>query len=624
MIWLRRTIALFLALTAVIVFLLMLVIFRVDNTLGNPDFYNDQLRQADIYNFIYDDVLPAALEEAGISGDTSEDGINVSRFKPHIIGLIEQTLPPEWLQTQVEQVINEVVPYIWGDTEGFNINIPLKDRVEAAAQATKNTLHQKEMFPDLYDQAINLILEQAASNMPELPPAFALSEDELEPILRTVLPAEWVLRQVDGAIDEVVPYFTKDKEQFKVQVDISDRLDAVEVIVADILKRPETYDYLFEEVVAPAIKQNTQEITHLPIGVTLTDEEILRATKEVLPLEWYQTRVTDIVGQIFSYFRGTQQTLEVVIPLADRKPAVTSVLSELADQKLESLMDSLPPCTASQLMELLLNPSLNTLPACRPLDISYSELKELLGLDTSTMLAPFVDMWLPDQWTFTDADLRQALGGEGDEDVLDQAREWVQEGLAYTNEDLQADLGADYKTMEDIRQQIADGFIFTEGELRDWMTGVGDGNANEQLQTFDNVRSWLGTARDWKMAVWVIPILLLLAIGFLGGRRWNSKLLWAAAVLAIMAIIAYIVFGPLFSAMVQPRIGEALMPAVGQAEGLPALLADKGVTMVQNAAVSFIGGIKNQALILLGVSLVLIVLGCVWPIWFRRRARSRE
>ena len=287
-------------------------------------------------------------------------------------------------------------------------------------------------------------------------------------------------------------------------------------------------------------------------------------------------------------------------------------------------MDSLPPCTASQLMELLLNPSLNTLPACRPLDISYSELKELLGLDISTMVAPFVDMWLPDQWTFTDADLRQALGGEGDEDVLDKAREWVQEGLAYTNEDLQADLGADYKTMENIRQQIADGFIFTEGELRDWMTGVGDGNANEQLQTFDNVRSWLGTARDWKMAVWVIPILLLLAIGFLGGRRWNSKLLWAAAVLGIMAIIAYIIFGPLFSAMVQPRIGEALMPAVGQAEGLPALLADKGVTMVQNAAVSFIGGIKSQALILLGVSLVLIVLGCVWPIWLRRRARSRE
>jgi hypothetical protein len=213
------------------------------------------------------------------------------------------------------------------------------------------------------------------------------------------------------------------------------------------------------------------------------------------------------------------------------------------------------------------------------------------------------------------------LATEDDEDFLEQAREWVQQGLTYTDKDLRDDLGADYGTVEDIRQWIADGVIFTEIELRDLMRGGEAGNASVQLQVFDSVRSWLGTARGWMIAGWLIPALLLLAIGVLGGRRWNDRLIWAAAALGIAAIITYIAFGPLFSAMAQPRIDDAVMQAVGQMEGFPSLMADKGLTIAQNVIDSFVGGIKSQALGLLAASVVLIALGVFWHI---RGARDRD
>jgi hypothetical protein len=582
MMWLRRITALSLALVFIILTILMLVFFRVNNTLANPDFYNDQLRQADTY-----------------------------RVKPYLIDMGKQTLPPEWLQAQVEQSINEIVPYVWGDTEGFRVNILLKDRVEAAAQAARDTLHKKEVFPVLYDQIIDLILDKIASDEVESQLPFALTRDEMAPILRTVLPEEWVLTQIDSAIDEVVPYLTKGKAQFTVQVDISERLDALEVVAVDILNRPETYDYLMAEMVVPAIKQNIQEIAPLPFGVTLTDDEVLTVVTETLPLEWYQAQVTDIVGQFFAYLRGTKENLDVVIPLTDRKPAMAEALGGLADRKLEGLMDSLPVCTTGQLIDLILNPPLDSLPECRPLDLTYQELKELLGVD---------DIGIPDRLVLSEAELRQAFGGEDDEDFFRQARELVQEGLTYTSEDLRTDLGADYETIEDIRQKIADGFIFTETELRDWMGGQGD----EPSQTFDSIRSALGTARQLRMVIWIIPVLLLAAVGALGGIGWRQKLVWAAAVLAVMALIAYIVFGPLFSAMVQPRLDEALMPAVGQAEGLQAMAAAKGINIVQNAIASFIGGIKSQALGLLIASLLLLAVGVFWPIWPRIWTRIRR
>ena len=614
MIWFRRIIALPLALIFIILSIPVLLLFRVNGTLGNPDFYNEQLRRADIYNFIYDDLLPAALAEANFAGGISEAGIDISQLKPYVIDMAEQTVPPEWLETQVEQSFNEVVPYVWGDTESFNIMITLKDRVEAAGGAIKNTLHKEEVFSVVYGQLIAFVLDKLPSDG-ESPLPLALTRDEMESILRRVLPEEWVLMQVDRAIDEVVPYLTRDREQFTLQIDISERLDAFQAAVVDILKRPETYGYLFEDLLAPTIEQNIQGMGSLPFGVELTEDEIISAMRQAFPLEWYQAQVTEIVAQIFAYLRGTTENLEIVLPLADRKPAIASALGELADQKLESLIDSLPVCTTGQLLDLILNPPLDRLPECRPPGVSYQQLKELLGVDISLLIAPFVDVLIPDQFVLSETELRQMFGGGGEDDFLSQARELVQSGLIYTDEDLRNDLGADYETVENIRQRIASGFIFTEKELQDWLSGGGAG----QVQTFASLRSGLGTARQWLMVVWVIPVLLLAAVGALGGRGWRSRLIWAASVLAIMALIAYIVFGPLFSAMVQPQLDAALLPMGGQAEGLGAMVAAKGVIIVQNSIASFIGGIKSQALGIMAVSILLIGLAAAWPTLSRIR-----
>ncbi len=111
MIWLRRATAVLLAVVFIILSVLVMVAFRVNGTVGNPDFYAEQLHQADVYHFIYDDVLPAALEEFGMGEDAEGVGAIISPFKPHLVDVVRQTVPPEWLQSQVEHAVNEVVPY---------------------------------------------------------------------------------------------------------------------------------------------------------------------------------------------------------------------------------------------------------------------------------------------------------------------------------------------------------------------------------------------------------------------------------------------------------------------------------------------------------------------------------
>jgi len=618
MIWLRRAVAIPLALVFVILALLVLVAFRVNATAGNPDFYAEQLQQADVYHFIYNDVLPAALEEVGMGEDTEGAGVIISSLKPHLNDVVRQTLPPEWLQAQVEQVIDEVVPYVWGEKANFRITIPLKDRVEAGGEAIKSVLHRPDVFPVMYEQLIQLIIEEIALDEGGMPAMLGISEEEMEVMLRKVVPEDWLLEQIDSAVDEAVPYLTIEQDHFTLEIDITRPLDELEEVLADFLSRRETYDSLFAEMLAPAIQQNLEEITQLPIGVELTDDEVVAAAKAVMPLEWYQTLVKDMVSQIFGYLRGEQDELELVIPLADRKPEIAAALGQLADEKIASAFDSLPVCTGAQLIELLLDPSLEDI-LCRPVDISYQEFSELVGIDAGSLVQPLIEMGIPDEWILTEADMSQLFGGEEEDNILNQVRELVQEGLIFTEEDLNEFMATDSVSPEDIRQSIADGLTFTEQDLKSLMGDTGDTSAGEQMEAFEQVRSSLGMAKKWLNFVWLIPFLMLLAVGALGGRQWSSKLIWAAALLAVMAIIAYIIFGPVFSATAQPMIDQSLTTGFGQTEGITTLMAQKGVAMGQNAIDSFISGLRNQAIAIIIASVVLVGVGVVLHNWDKIR-----
>jgi hypothetical protein len=618
MIWFRRIIAIPLALVFILLFVFLLVVQRINATAGNPDFYIEQLRQADIYNFMYHDIVPAALEEIEI--DTSEVPIDIERLKSDVPGMIEEALPPEWLQTQMEQVISQVLPYILGDTGSFSVRIPLKDQVEATAGAVKDILHDEDIFPDLYEQGIDFAVDKYAEMQEDLPSFLVMSEDEAASRLRTVLPADWIITQIDTNIDEFVPYITKDKEQFLLKLDVSERMDALEAALTDILMKPETYDYMLNELLVPYIQEKIKGMG-LPAELTFTDNEIIAVVEKVLPADWYEARVTDIVGQVFSYLNGTTATINIIVPLADLKPAAIEALADLADRKLESLVNSLPVGTPEQIEELEANPPIGSLPPYRPADMSYTELKELLGIDIESLVASSVDEWIPDQFVLTDAGIREELAKDGDEDLLTQARDLVQDGLTYTDADLRKDMGADYDNIEDIRQWIASDFTFTEEDLHEWITKTEGGNADEQWQTLQDVRSVIGPVRDWVWAAWLIPALLLVGIGFLGGRGWQSRVVWGASVLAIAALITYIVFGPVFSAVAKPSIDDAIVSAVGTTEGVGALAADKGITVAKDTVDSFVGGINIQAIVLLVVSLAVIAVVVFWHPW-RRRSKS--
>lgn len=597
MIWFRRVLTIPLIFIFVLLFVVTLLVTHVNGTLGSPEYYTDQLRQADVYNFLYDEVVPAALDE--VEMDEQDFEIDIPAIKDKAASTVREILPPEWLQAQVESAINTMLPYFVGDSDEFTYTLAAADRVEAAATVLKADTLRSEAFTSLYDDAIAYAAGRVVDNLNKVPYRLVLTEDRIAEALDTVVPEEWAVSQTAEAIDSMVPYLTGDSDHFTITITLRDRVDGAAAAFVELFSGQETYDYLLDEMIAPTVAASVGTIVNLPFGVSLTQEEVSSAVKDVLPQSWVQAHLEEAVDGFAAYVKGEADSIEVVVDLADRKEIALQVLTELADTKLSELFYSLPTCTMTEFLLAVRNLPLGSLPACRPSGIPYEQFKTAIGIDIASTIDLMIGDQIPNQWVYTDADLRASLG-EGNEDVLDKARDYVIGGWEYTDADLREDLGPDdEETLNDIREWIHDGYTWTDVDLREEM-------GESDFEAFDDGRRWAGTVRDWLWALWVLPVLLLIVIGLLGGRNWRNKLAWALAVLFLASLAFFITANVTYDRVGEPELQEALMD-LEEYEGLDATMAQKGNEIIENMADGFVSGIESKLIyFMIGSGVVLL------------------
>jgi len=117
--------------------------------------------------------------------------------------------------------------------------------------------------------------------------------------------------------------------------------------------------------------------------------------------------------------------------------------------------------------------------------------------------------------------------------------------------------------------------------------------------------------------VYVPVILILLSIGFLAGNRWSARIAWAAGSLVVTAGIIFLVSGPIFDTMGEPRIEKAAESSIADLEvsgpfaKTQRLAADKLYEIATSAVDGFASGIamKSSFLLVLGLLAMAISLG---------------
>ncbi|MCH7746369.1 MAG: hypothetical protein IIC84_09875, partial [Chloroflexi bacterium] len=459
MIILRRLLTIPLGFLLFILLFLSLVVLQVSSTFLDPDFYPDELRKADFYEFLLVDVTTSALDEAreldveDLPGDLSENplvALNLSTEE--IVASLNTAIPPEWVQSVVEQLFDEFGSYVTGESDEFEVTIQAGDQVLVMVGEISSLMRRADFYNFMFEDLVNPAISDALGD--ELPLGLTVTTEQLESLVRAIVPREWIENQVDTTLAEVTPYFIGRSDEFEIKIVLEDRVAIAIEEVKKLLLEIDAYDLLYDEVVEPLIADFVGESIDLPLGFVITSEEIIAAMREVAPPAWVQGQVVTIIDDASPYLTGKVDTFAVTVSLTTNKAAAVRVLEDLAMEKVNERLAGLPSGP-------------------------FRDGLERGAASIVSSVGPSIINRIPDDITFTESDLRDALAQQGateNLDLLDNVREIIRGGWSYTDADLREDIRGAFiegdgdealDILDDIRAFLADGWTYSDVDFRE-------------------------------------------------------------------------------------------------------------------------------------------------------------
>jgi hypothetical protein len=185
------------------------------------------MRRADAYSLLFER-LELEIERA-VDLELPL-GINVTPER--LTDSLRRVVSKEWVEDNVELVLDAVTPYAVGDTDSFEIRVELAERVDLALVEIKAILREADVYDLLYDEIVDPILSDNLESVVGLPFDVTVTQAEVTSALRQVAPPIWVQQQAELIIDAAGRYVTKRSDELEITVDIRDnKVDARRVLV---------------------------------------------------------------------------------------------------------------------------------------------------------------------------------------------------------------------------------------------------------------------------------------------------------------------------------------------------------------------------------------------------------
>lgn len=558
----RRTIAIALVLALAPLLTLALLALQVSGALLSPDFYKEQLRSADVYNFFYDDLLLPAVEEQLAGGDELPPAFNLDATA--IVTSFRDALPPEWLQEQVEEVIDSLGPYLLGRSDSFTLTISPVERaaaVEAAIVALAERVDLRRWL--LEEQAPETVQEQL--NDRELPLSIRLTSEEALDSLGRVATPSFVRSQQTGISTALAAYLTGRSDSFSFTFDFSERAPALEEELIAILGRADLSGYLRREALEPALRENIAADVALPFDILVSQEEIRQAINAAVSPEWLDAETLKLAEVVAPYVAGRNDAFRLTVDLVEPTDAAVRTLAATLKGRYTVLQAS--------------------------------------GVDVEGLLGVAIHRMAPDDFTFTQQDLIEATQAAGGEDPIAEVRDAMRNGWTVTDDDFRKALEEEGSGLPDamdaVREGFSEGWTWTEEDLRETIADPDSADSQETLDSFDMARSWVNRMRLIGPLLLALALALVAGAGFLGGRSRAGKLGWAGGALLAAALgVLLLTFAGAMSGALSDAQAEAAMEAA-QAQGderVEARLEAKLLEVADRVADDVVGGMRLWAL----------------------------
>ncbi|SVA80192.1 uncharacterized protein METZ01_LOCUS133046 [marine metagenome] len=387
---------------------------------------SQQLKKIIESSNLHEFAMETQVKPAVISAASRNWPLGITVSEERLMKSVEEVASKKWVSEEITSALDEVIPYVVGEKDGFSINVRFDNRVEVASSELKQLLRESDYYNLLYDELMGPTIRSSIGELAVLPHQVQLTEEEIVAVLRKVAPPEWVEKQVENALDEAAEYLVGNEESLTLSIDISDNKEAA-----------------VDGLINLATKRLDEHLESLP-NCSLNDvEQILASRSAELPFCYpsetgLKTRMKTIVDKY-------------------RKDVINSVRPRI--------LESIPNSISFDESSLSDKPS------------RHSEYKIASGSismsvsDTSAVSSTLHDLreLIIEGWQFTDNDLRSMITISGGEETWERfmhARELMSAGFKYSDSDLQDTLfkSGGQKSLDDL--QTARNYLHMAGKYR--------------------------------------------------------------------------------------------------------------------------------------------------------------
>lgn len=593
---------------------------QATSKLISTTFYLEIFEESDTYTFIVTDLSNSVLED--IRRESQNPLIEESGLSNELLtSSIEKIIPPEWIQINFEANIEEIKQFVMGSDESFEISIPLNERSQATEDQISYIVKNTDLHKIIFENEVRAFAKEASKT--KLPFNVTISEDELMEFITRVLSEEWALKQTHSILLELTPYAVGKHDDFKVVIRVEDRIDVAISEIKSILATGNAYDVFFEKSISPSISTTIGDVAKLPHEVNLTDKEISILIEKAAPDDWRQEVTESILDGTTPYLAGHTDEFSISIDITPNKENAVDSLMDLAEQKLNEKLEILPKCDADAIAYIL-GGTQTRFPSCFPKSTTLREemqdYRETLVNEVISAIRPRIVTKIPDSVEFNQNSLRNSMPLET-WNSFEKGRLIVKDGYKFTQSDLENIVKekGDLKSWDQfifLRESISQGIHYTDEDFLTHMANFDD--AREQiLFRIDQFRGIHRTIKDLDVLLYLTSLFLAILVGLLVGRRWVQRLKWAATAILIASLLVYLVWGPIYSILMEPILQgkiekfliELINPIDSRFLSTKYVFSEQLVHMSEIALSKFVSGIAKTALIV-SIFATAFVVGC--------------
>lgn len=192
------------------IFLIFLIALSAKFSILTPQFYQTAFQKADIYTKIVKDAAPALFNSIG-----GKNGEGNGRFGLGPLGaediskVLEETVKPEWLQTQVEMGLTNFFDFATGKNKDLVIVIPLSEIKSKAVENLSQTFRNKiDSLPTCTAEELKKLQSQDKEGgfSFNCKPSGANSQNLEEMVMSSITGKEGLLSQLPNEynVDEII------------------------------------------------------------------------------------------------------------------------------------------------------------------------------------------------------------------------------------------------------------------------------------------------------------------------------------------------------------------------------------------------------------------------------------